>query len=47
MIFGAGGALLAILALAVVRSMRADHDLGPVSHDWLIERQRGRGDRFM
>ena len=45
-IIGAGGALLAILALGVFRSLRSEGDLGPVSHEWLIDRQRGRSDRF-
>jgi hypothetical protein len=44
MLFGAGGALLAVLAFGVFRSLRSEADLGPVSHDWLTDRQRGRSD---
>ena len=46
MLFGAAGALLAILAFGLFRALKSESDLGPVSHDWLTDRQRGRGDRY-
>jgi hypothetical protein len=46
MLLAAGGALLAVLAFGVFLALKSEGDLGPVSHDWLTDRQRGRGDRY-